>query len=129
MREVKDCLQEKGLEFKVLLVIDNCPGHPEALEVDNKNVKAKYVTHTFSRMRQALDDDTRDGAESVQKMWKRALWPEVVNDFADFPTVDQDVQYIVQLACQVGGEGFDDLQEEEELLGHAGEELAEVIEE
>ncbi|KAG7166560.1 hypothetical protein Hamer_G024840 [Homarus americanus] len=43
---------------------------------------------------------------------------------------DEDVQHIVQLACQVGGEGFDSLQKEEvqkELLGHAGEELAELV--
>ncbi|KAG7158092.1 hypothetical protein Hamer_G026132 [Homarus americanus] len=64
---------------------------------------------------------------SVNSCW-RALCPEVVNSFAGFPTVDQDVQHIVQLAHQVGGEGFDDLQEEEvqvELLGHTGEELTE----
>ncbi|KAG7164154.1 hypothetical protein Hamer_G014285 [Homarus americanus] len=42
--------------------------------------------------------------------------------------IDEDVQHIIMLARQVGGEGFDDLQEEEvqeELLGHALEELSE----
>ncbi|KAG7163953.1 putative Tigger transposable element-derived protein 1-like 311 [Homarus americanus] len=67
----------------------------------------------------------------VNSCW-RALWPEVINDFAGFPTVDKDVQQIVRLVHQVGGEGFDNLQEEEvqeELLGHAGEEPAELIDE
>ncbi|KAG7159590.1 hypothetical protein Hamer_G004244 [Homarus americanus] len=44
------------------------------------------------------------------------------------PPVDEYVQHIVQLARQVEGEGFNDLQEEEvqeELHGHAGEELTE----
>ncbi|XP_042243115.1 tigger transposable element-derived protein 1-like [Homarus americanus] len=142
VREVKDQLQEKGFKFKVLLMIDNCSGHPKALKVANKNVeviflpqntksllqplhqgvitvfKAKYMTHTFSRIQQALDEDTRDGAASVREMWNkfsfadcisfmtalcvnscwRALWPEVVYDFGGFHTVNEDVQHIVQLA-------------------------------
>ncbi|KAG7154196.1 putative Tigger transposable element-derived protein 1-like 313 [Homarus americanus] len=63
----------------------------------------------------------------VNSCWK-ALWPEMVNDFTGSPTVDQDVQHNIQLACQMGGEGFNDLQKEEvqeELLDHAGEELTE----
>ncbi|KAG7177199.1 Tigger transposable element-derived protein 1-like 209 [Homarus americanus] len=75
-------------------------------------------------IKQCRDDLT---ALCVNSCW-RTLRPEVVNDFAGFPTVDLDVQHIVQLARQVEGEGFNDLQEEEvqeELLGHAGEELTE----
>ncbi|KAG7172042.1 putative Tigger transposable element-derived protein 1-like 306 [Homarus americanus] len=98
------------------------------------------MIHTFSRIWQALDEDIQDGAESLREMWKKfsftdyiffiqqVLWPEVVNDFAGFPTVDEDVQHIIWLTRQVGGEWFHDLQEEEsqeELLGHAGEELTE----
>ncbi|XP_042222222.1 tigger transposable element-derived protein 1-like [Homarus americanus] len=95
VRQVKDYLQDKGLEFKVLLVIDNCLGHSEAPKVAQKNIKvifllkktttllqtidpgliavfkAKYMTRTFSRIQQALDKDTQDSAESKQEMWKK----------------------------------------------------------
>ncbi|KAG7168636.1 putative Tigger transposable element-derived protein 1-like 314 [Homarus americanus] len=86
------------------------------------------IADCISFIKQCHDDLT---ALCVNSCW-RIMWPEVVNDFAGFPTVDQDEQHIVQLAHQVGGEGFDDLQEEEvqeELLGHAGEELAKLVEE
>ncbi|KAG7171115.1 putative Tigger transposable element-derived protein 1-like 310 [Homarus americanus] len=62
----------------------------------------------ISFIQQCHDDLT---ALCVNSCW-RALWPELVNDFAGFPTVDEDVQHI-QFARQVGGEGFHDLQEEE----------------
>ena len=41
------------------------------------------------------------------------MWPEEVNDFCGFPTVEGEVQRIVDLAKQLGGEGFEDLAEEE----------------
>ncbi|XP_042221448.1 tigger transposable element-derived protein 1-like [Homarus americanus] len=149
VREVKDYLQDKGLEFKVLLMIDNCPGHHKALKVANKNVEVMFLPKNTTSLLQPLDqgviavfkansiwqalyDDTQAGAESVREMWKkfsfadcisfikqchgdltvlcvnscwRALWPEVVDNFVGFPTVDQDVQHIFQLACQVGASG------------------------
>ncbi|KAG7159629.1 putative Tigger transposable element-derived protein 1-like 308 [Homarus americanus] len=82
------------------------------------------IADWISFIKQCHDDLT---ALCVNSCW-RALWPKVANNFAGFPTVDQDVQHIVQLARQVGGEGFNDLQEEkvqEGLLGHAGKELTE----
>ncbi|KAG7154971.1 putative Tigger transposable element-derived protein 1-like 267, partial [Homarus americanus] len=68
----------------------------------------------------------------VNSCW-RALWPEVVNDFAGFPTVDQDSSLPVKREVR----GINEFQEEEvqeELLGHDGkelteEELAELVEE
>ncbi|KAG7178128.1 putative Tigger transposable element-derived protein 1-like 307 [Homarus americanus] len=88
----------------------------------------KFSIANCISIKQCHDDLT---ALCVNSCW-RALWPEVVNDLASFPTVNQDVQHIAQLARQVGGEGFDNLQEEdmqEELLGQAGEELAKLDEE
>ncbi|XP_042235636.1 tigger transposable element-derived protein 1-like [Homarus americanus] len=55
VREVKDYLQDKGLEFKVLLVIDNCPGHPKALKVANKNVEVIFLPKNTSSLLQPID--------------------------------------------------------------------------
>ncbi|KAG7176920.1 pyruvate dehydrogenase E1 component subunit alpha-like 1 [Homarus americanus] len=60
----------------------------------------------LSFIKQCHDDLT---VLCVNYCW-RTLWPEVVDDFVGFP---KDVQHIVQLARRVGGEGLDDLQEEE----------------
>ncbi|KAG7162214.1 Tigger transposable element-derived protein 1-like 139, partial [Homarus americanus] len=78
------------------------------------------IADCISFIQQCHDDLT---VLCVNSCW-RALWPEVVNDFAGFPAVDEDVQHIVRPAHQLGVEGFDDLQEEG-LLGYAGEELTE----
>ncbi|CAM4576649.1 unnamed protein product [Lepidochelys olivacea] len=37
--EVKRYLKEKGLDFKVLLIIDNAPGHPEAYRFAHNDVE------------------------------------------------------------------------------------------
>ncbi|CAM5123656.1 unnamed protein product [Eretmochelys imbricata] len=80
--EVKRYLKEKGLDFKVLLIIDNAPGHPVALRFVHNDVevvflpplppqyhlhpldqgvircfKAMYKRLTFSRTRSTVDAD------------------------------------------------------------------------
>ncbi|KAG6932687.1 hypothetical protein G0U57_020704 [Chelydra serpentina] len=71
--------------------------------------------------------------ETVNACW-RNLWKDSVNDFKGFPTIDKEVECIVQVARQVGGDGFIDILEEEieELIeGHreklTNEELEELI--
>ena len=64
------------------------------------------------------------GRSQLNACWKK-LWKEVVNKFGGFPTVDTEMEHIVQLACQVGGERFDDRESNEvvELLDSQTEEL------
>ncbi|CAI5773286.1 transposable element-derived 1-like [Podarcis lilfordi] len=180
--EVKRYLEEKQLNFKVLLIVDNAPGHPEALCFAHNDVevvflppntasiiqpldqgvircfKATYTRLTFSWIRNAMDTDPNPDViecwksfnmatcityikqavdaikpESVNACWRK-LWKECVGDFKGFPTIDNEVEHIVQMARQVGGDGFVDLIEEEveELIdGHGGtltnEELEELL--
>lgn len=36
-------LEKKGLEFKILLLIDNVPSHPESICYENKNFKVVFL--------------------------------------------------------------------------------------
>ncbi|CAM5167762.1 unnamed protein product [Natator depressus] len=89
--EVKQYLEEKGLDFKVLLIIDNVPGHPAALQFAHTNVeivflppnttsilqpldqgmircfKATYMRLTFSWIRSAMDADPN---LNMMECWK-----------------------------------------------------------
>ena len=67
-------------------------------------------------------DEVRDS--TLNACWCK-VWPEEVNDFNGVPTVEGEVQRIVDLAKQLGGEGFEDLvaEEVEELIESYGEEL------
>lgn len=44
----------------------------------------------------------------VKACWKN-LWSEAVNDFEDFPSINNEVQRIIQLARQLGGAGMEDM--------------------
>ncbi|CAM4686346.1 unnamed protein product [Lepidochelys kempii] len=99
--------------------------------------KATYKRFTFSRIRSVMDADPN---LNVMECWKsfniascityikqamdatkpetvnacrRNLWNECVNDFKGFQTIDKEVKRIVQVARQVGGDGFVDILEEE----------------
>ncbi|XP_060129836.1 tigger transposable element-derived protein 1-like [Zootoca vivipara] len=180
--EVKRYLEEKQLDFKVLLIVADAPGHPKALCFAHDDVevvflppntasiiqpldqgvircfKATYTRLTFSWIRNTMDTDPNLDViecwksfnmascityikqavdaikpESVNACWRK-LWKECVNNFKGFPTIDNEVEHIVQMARQVGGDGFVDLIEEEveELIdGHGGaltnEELEELL--
>ncbi|CAM5135676.1 unnamed protein product [Natator depressus] len=41
--EVKRYLEEKGLDFKVMLIIDNAPGHPAALQFAHNDVEVVFL--------------------------------------------------------------------------------------
>ena len=53
--EVKKYLEEEGLEFKVLLIIDNAPGHPESVRYENENVEVLFFPPNTTSLLQPLD--------------------------------------------------------------------------
>lgn len=87
--EVEKYLRAKGMEFKAVLTIDNCPGHPESLKFAHPNIeviflpknttsliqpldqgviavlKAKYVARNFAMIR----EDIEGGYNSDLRMW------------------------------------------------------------
>jgi hypothetical protein len=50
--EVKKYLEEKGLEFKALLLIDNAPSHPE---IDHPNIQLLFLPPNTTSLIQSLD--------------------------------------------------------------------------
>ncbi|KAG6938820.1 tigger transposable element derived 1, partial [Chelydra serpentina] len=79
--------------------------------------KSFNIADCITYIKQAMDAVS---PETVNACW-RNLWKDCVNDFKGFPTIDKEVECIVQVARQVGGEGFVDILEEEieELIeGH-----------
>ncbi|XP_042214939.1 tigger transposable element-derived protein 1-like [Homarus americanus] len=116
-------------------MIENCAGHPEALKVANKNVEVNFLPEKTSSLLQPFDQGVIAvfKAKYMTQPWTTIHWMvlKVVNGFAGFSTIDQDVHHIIQLTRQVGGEGFNNPQEEEvqeEFLGHDEEELAKLAE-
>jgi Mg/Co/Ni transporter MgtE len=63
---------------------------------------------------------------TINRCWRK-LWPEAVHEAAVFPSINDDLQDIAQIAHQVGGEGFEDMQphELEELIVSHTEEITE----
>ncbi|XP_065261952.1 tigger transposable element-derived protein 1-like [Emys orbicularis] len=53
--EVKQYLEEKGLDFKVLLILDNAPGHPVALRFAHNNVEFVFLPPNTTSILQPLE--------------------------------------------------------------------------
>ena len=53
--EVQKYLRAKGIEFKALLVIDNCPGHPESLKQAHPNIEVVFLPKNTTSLIQPLD--------------------------------------------------------------------------
>ncbi|XP_060765555.1 tigger transposable element-derived protein 1-like [Neoarius graeffei] len=160
--EVKCYLRGKGLDFKVLLLVDNAGGHADDLSYDGVKIeflppnttsliqpldqgiirafKALYTRNTLQHLVEAVDSDQdfslknywrgytiasclQNIQRAIQEMktetlnacWKK-LWPEAVQN----PTgVSLDeihhsaVDTAVNLAKQLGGDGFNDMTPDE----------------
>ncbi|XP_066471532.1 tigger transposable element-derived protein 1-like [Tiliqua scincoides] len=123
-----------------------------------KCIKATYTRLTFRSVCAALEADPRCSImdvwksftiadavvfiaeavdalkpETVQACWK-ALWPGAARDFRGSPTIDEEVRAILEIAGEVGGEGFSDMTEEdveEHIEEHSrtltNEELADLL--
>ncbi|KFD63861.1 hypothetical protein M514_24009 [Trichuris suis] len=149
------------MAFKVLLVIDNAPGHPQSLCFTNENVEEKFLPTNSTSLLQPLDQgaikcikasytrlvfgmlrDTLHAnpdcdltglwkrfsiadaialiAEAVHEIkprtvsgrWKR-LWRDAVSECEDLGAIDEEVMDIVNIAKQLGGEGFSDMIEDD----------------
>ncbi|CAM5144931.1 unnamed protein product [Natator depressus] len=134
-------LRHSGLRITTLKSSFSPPNTTSILQPLDQGVircfKAKYTRLTFSWIHSSVDADpnlnvmecwksfdvancityikqTMDAIkpEIVNACW-RNLWKECVNDFKGFPTIDKEVKCIVQVARQVGGDGFVNILEEE----------------
>uniref|UniRef100_A0A5S6QMN1 DDE-1 domain-containing protein n=1 Tax=Trichuris muris TaxID=70415 RepID=A0A5S6QMN1_TRIMR len=150
------------MSFKVLLVIDNAPGHTQSLCFANENVDVKLLPANSTSLLQSLDQgaiksikatytrlvfgklcDTLHAnpdcdltglwkrfsiadaialiPEAVQEIkprtvsgcWKR-WWRDAVSECEDIGAIDeQEVVDIVNIAKELGGEGFSDMIEDD----------------
>ncbi|XP_035265329.1 tigger transposable element-derived protein 1-like [Anguilla anguilla] len=156
--EVKRYLRGKGLDFKVLLLVDNAGGHTDDLSYDGVPIeflppnttwliqpmdqgiirafKALYTRNTLQHLVEAMDSDQyfslkdywreytiasclQNIQRAIQEMktetlnacWKK-MWPEAVHNPTEC-SLDEihhsAVDTAVNLAKQLGGDGFNDM--------------------
>ena len=60
MARVKRFCSGKGIPFKILLLLDNVPGHPDAIEMSNENVKIVFFTSKQTSIIQPMDQGCLD---------------------------------------------------------------------
>ncbi|UYV80085.1 FUBP1 [Cordylochernes scorpioides] len=90
--EVENYMKEMGLEFKILLILDNAPDHVALAIAEIKS-------------------------QTLNACWK-AAWPECVSKRNESNRTTILTTDIISIAKEIGGEGFDDFGEHdiEELL-------------
>ena len=53
--EVKEYLEKEGLPLKVLLIIDNVPGHPQSIGIEDENVQVVFLPPNMTSLLQPLE--------------------------------------------------------------------------
>ena len=53
--EVRKYLARKGMEFKVLLILDNAPGHPPVSQFDEEGVEVVFLPPNTTSLIQPMD--------------------------------------------------------------------------
>lgn len=53
--EVENYCKKQKIQFKVLLILDNAPGHPKIIENENPNVKIKFLPPNTTPLLQPMD--------------------------------------------------------------------------
>ena len=105
---VKNYCREKNIPFKVLLILDNAPGHPTNLGDFNPNVKVLYLPSSliqpmdqgvmtlFKRyylrrtLRQAVDATSEEDGVNLRQFWKNYnIYQAVLNISAAWSEVTQ----------------------------------------
>ncbi|XP_071056464.1 tigger transposable element-derived protein 1-like [Onthophagus taurus] len=145
--DAKKYLSSKGLPFKVLLLIDNAPGHPQDLEYENVEVKflpknttlllqpldqgiistfkALYIKRAFTYILEQMENNE---PLTVISAWENFTILDCVKHIAlSYTAIKQTTlnSYSVQMAHSLGGEGFDDFTEDDIAELMADKELSE----
>ncbi|UYV64091.1 hypothetical protein LAZ67_2006550 [Cordylochernes scorpioides] len=128
--EVENYMKEMGLEFKILLILDNAPGHPN---LEHPNIKVVFFPPNTTSLIQPLDQGiistfkkilyhvalaiAEIKSQTLNACWK-AAWPECVSKRNESNRTTIVTSDIISIAKEIGEEGFDDFGEHdiEELL-------------
>ena len=171
--EVKAYLTKENLSFKVLLLLDNCKSHGDAVLLAHPNVEILFLPPNTTSLIQPMDQcviatfksyylgkvlkamlrqvnqhracENFNSQNVVKNFWKKfsildsiglieeswqeisvktlnASWSKLLPEFdareksiESQPCYQSVVQGVVQLSRELGGEGFEDLQEQEVL--------------
>uniref|UniRef100_A0A4W4G2R5 DDE-1 domain-containing protein n=1 Tax=Electrophorus electricus TaxID=8005 RepID=A0A4W4G2R5_ELEEL len=137
--QVKEYLLSLGMEFKVLLLMDNAVGHH--VDMYSEGVQIEFLPPNTTSLIQPMDQgmihafralytkislqqnhftasytaDDYIKKETFNACWKK-LWPDCVQDYKGFSTdkiQHAAVDKATRLAKLLGGEGFDNITEEE----------------
>ena len=84
---VRQFCDEKGIPFHILLLLDNAPGHPSALESSNGNVKTLFLPSNTTSIIQPMDQGILD---PCKRRYKKQLLRHIImeKDNANFSIPD-----------------------------------------
>ena len=77
MARVKRFCSGKGIPFKILLLLDNAPGHPDAIEMSNENVKIVFLPPSTTTIIQPMDQGCLD---PLKRCYKKQLLHHIIID-------------------------------------------------
>ncbi|XP_054734505.1 tigger transposable element-derived protein 1-like [Anastrepha obliqua] len=103
----------KNIDFKVLLILDNAPGHPK--DLNHPNVEIVFLPPNTTSIIQPLDQDKslKELKQStLNGSWKN-IWPEIVVKNNAVPPLHVEVSRILTIGQRFSGEGFDDMNEDD----------------